>query len=88
MNIIDIANGHVKEVFNINEDLYKKRLQVCYRCLLYSKKLGGICNNKLYMNPNTGDVSTKPKDGYIRGCGCLLLRKTAIANSTCPLGKW
>ena len=58
MNVGDILNGHIKELLNLGEDLSKNRLQICYSCPLYSKKLGGLCNDKLWLNINTGDVNT------------------------------
>lgn len=88
MNILDIANGHVKEILNLNQDLSTNRLKICYSCPLYSSKLGGTCNNKLWLNVNTGDVSMENKSGYKRGCGCRLLAKTRLLNAICPVGKW
>ena len=88
MNIFDIANGHVKELFNLNEELSQGRLKICYSCPLYSKKLGGTCNNKLWLNVNTGDVSIENKPGYKRGCGCRTSAKTRLPNAVCPVGKW
>lgn len=88
MNAFDIVNGHVKELLNLEEDLSKNRLKVCYRCPLYSRKLGGTCNNRLWLNVNTGDVSISRKDGYINGCGCRLKAKTRLPNAECPVGKW
>lgn len=88
MNILDIANGHIKNIFNLNEDMSNNRLKICYACPLYSTKMGGICNNKLWLNVNTGDVSNEKKKDYKRGCGCILSAKTRLANATCPLGKW
>lgn len=88
MNILDIANGHVKEILNLNQDLSTNRLKICYSCPLYSSKLGGTCNNKLWLNVNTGDVSMENKSGYKRGCGCRLLAKTRLPNAICPVGKW
>ena len=88
MNILDIANGHVKEILNLNQDLSSNRLKICYSCPLYSSKLGGTCNNKLWLNVNTGDVSMENKSGYKRGCGCRLLAKTRLPNAICPVGKW
>lgn len=88
MNVVDIVNGHVKEVFNLGEDLSKNRLKICYGCPLYSNKLGGICNSKLWLNVNTGDVSTTAKPGYVKGCSCRLNAKTRLANAACPAGKW
>lgn len=88
MNVFDIVNGHVKEVLNISKDLSENRLKICYRCPLYSNRLGGICNSRLWLNPNTGDVSISKKDGYISGCGCRLQAKTRLPNAVCPVGKW
>ena len=50
--------------------------------------MGGICNPKLYLNPKTGDVSTKYKDGYGKGCGCRLQAKTKLTGARCPNDKW
>lgn len=88
MNVVDIVTGHTKELLNLGEDLSKNRLKICYSCPLYSNKLGGICNSKLWLNVNTGDVSTTVKPGYVRGCSCRLNAKTRLANATCPAGKW
>lgn len=88
MNVVDIINGHTKELLNLGEDLSKSRLHICYSCPLYSNKLGGICNSKLWLNVNTGDVSTTAKPGYVRGCSCRLNAKTRLTNAACPAGKW
>lgn len=69
-------------------DLGESRMQVCYSCPIYSPKFGGLCNNRLWLNPNTGDVSTEQKEGYKRGCGCRLRAKTKLPHEMCPLGKW
>ena len=86
--MLDIVNGHVKELFNLNKELSQNRLKICYSCPIYSKKLGGLCNNKLWLNPETGDVSTTQKEGYIRGCGCRTASKTRLPNAKCVAGKW
>ena len=88
MDIQGIIQGHINEVFNLQETLSKNRLQICYKCPLYSPKFGGICNSKLWLNPNTGDVSTEKKEGYINGCSCRLQAKTRLTNAKCPVGKW
>lgn len=88
MNVLDIANGHINEILNINEDISKNRLEICYMCPLYSPRLGGTCNNRLWLNVNTGDVSTIKKSGYANGCGCRLSAKTRLPNAKCPVGKW
>lgn len=88
MNILDIANGTIKNILNLNQDMSQNRLKICYSCPLYSTKMGGLCNNRLWLNPNTGDVSDVKKTGYQRGCGCILASKTRLANAECPVGKW
>lgn len=88
MEVGNIIKGHFNEVLNINGDISSNRLNICYRCPLYSSRLGGVCNNRLWLNVNTGDVSTTKKPGYASGCGCRLSAKTRLPNAKCPVGKW
>jgi hypothetical protein len=78
LEIGNIVKGHLNEVLGLNKDLKEQRLRICYMCPLYSKKYGGICNNKLFLNPITGDVSLSKKEGYKQGCGCRILAKTTL----------
>lgn len=88
--INDIIDGHLKELFNKEEDLSKERLLVCKTCPLYKSDsiLGAICNSKLYLNPDTNDISNYPRKGYYNGCNCRLEAKSRLLNGKCPLGKW
>lgn len=88
MEIGQIVKGHMNELLGLNKDISEERLKVCYSCPLYSTKFGGLCNNRLWLNPNTGDVSTSEQEGYIHGCGCRLLAKTKLPGASCPLKKW
>lgn len=88
MEIGNIIRGHVNEFFGLNKDISEGRLKICYTCPLYSSKLGGTCNNKLWLNVETGDVSSTPKEGYRKGCGCRLLAKTSLTDAVCPVNKW
>ena len=65
---------------NINE-----RLAICRKCPIYNN---GRCNSKLYLNPNTNEVSTYPKTGYIRGCNCIMTVKAKNPYNHCIAGKW
>lgn len=47
-----------------------------------------VCNGNLYINPETNDVATRFKLGYIKGCDCYIPRKVLNANAKCPAGKW
>lgn len=88
MEIGQIVQGHLNEVLGLNKDISQERKKICYQCPLFSSKFGGICNNKLWLNIETGDVSTYPIDGYKSGCGCRINAKTTLSNSKCPVGKW
>lgn len=88
MEIGNIVNGHVNELLGLNKDISKERMKICLKCPLYSPKYGGLCNNKLYIDPNTNDISIQPKDGYVRGCGCRLKSKTTLLNAKCIIDKW
>lgn len=87
-NASQIIEGHARELFGLNSDLSEGRLRICLKCPLYLDQFGGICNNGLFYNPKTGDVSEKKKDGYYKGCGCRLRAKTTLKNEHCPAGKW
>lgn len=65
----------------------EKRLRICEACPICDTE-NWICNAKLYINPSTDDVSTKPKDGYVKGCGCAILYKYKNKNKHCPANKW
>ena len=61
-------------------DLYslviEEREKICKKCPICDLD-NWICNAKLYLNPETNDVSIIPKEGYIKGCGCILKYKEA-----------
>lgn len=89
MNVGNIINGHLNEFFGLNKDLYIERIKICKKCPLYATKpYGDICNNFLYLNPETNEISKQKKEGFIRGCGCRLNAKLTIPNESCPLKKW
>ena len=88
MEVGNIVKGHINEVLGLNKDISTGRLQICYQCPLYSNKFGGLCNSRLWLNVETGDVSMIRKPGYQNGCGCRLNAKTSLPNAICPVGKW
>jgi hypothetical protein len=63
------------------------RLKICEHCGIYDPERK-LCNGDLYINPETNDVSIKPKAGYIKGCSCYIPRKVLNAKAKCPAGKW
>lgn len=68
-------------------ELVEKRIEVCLTCPLYKETaFGAICSPKLYIN-SEGDVSYIPKEGYKKGCNCILRRKAANPSNHCVIGK-
>lgn len=65
----------------------KDREQICKSCPILNPQKQ-ICNPKLWINPDTNEVSTYPKSGYIRGCGCMVFKKMRNLNAHCVAGKW
>lgn len=69
------------------EEEINRRRELCNHCGIYDSEKD-ICSGSLYLNPENNNVSDKPKDGYIKGCGCLLKRKIPNINRHCPAHKW
>lgn len=89
MGITDILEGHTNELLGLNKNISEARLNICKKCPLYKITLAGpLCNNKLWLDVNTGDVSLNNKPGYKQGCGCRLNAKTTLPYASCPVGKW
>ncbi len=90
MGLGAIVEGHIKEITKQNQNLSDIRMNICRECPLFKviPVAGPICNNRLYLNVQTGDISETPKTGYRKGCGCRLQAKTRLDKAMCPLGKW
>lgn len=71
-------------------DFAKKRLAICKECLLYKNdpERGPICNPAKYMSPDGKEVSYFRKDGWVRGCSCLIGYKIIKQNAHCVAKKW
>lgn len=63
----------------------EERLKICQRCPIYTN---GRCNSNLWINPDTNEVSSTSKPGYVRGCNCLISIKAKNKNNHCVAGKW
>lgn len=87
-SVSNIIKGHTNEMLGLNKDISEVRMSICKVCPIFSSKFGGICNNRLWIDPETNDVSFTQKDGYVRGCGCRCLAKTTIPSEHCVAGKW
>ena len=89
MSINQLIEGHYKNLVNKNNDLMEKRMTICKDCKLYKEDtvLGAICNNRLYLNPKTNETSIVKKEGFSRGCGCMLRAKARLKDAKCPIFK-
>lgn len=88
IGIGNIISGHINEALGLNKNIAEARLKICKKCPIYLSRYGGICNSQLWINPKTNEVSTKQKDGYVKGCGCRVSAKTTLVNARCVAGKW
>lgn len=87
----NIIEGHINEFLGNKESLAKPRREICKKCPLYHTNTfwgWSECNSKLWLDPETGDVSTKEKAGYKKGCGCRIEAKITVASEHCPANKW
>ena len=65
----------------------EERERICKACPIFNP-IDEKCNSRLWLNPDTDEVSTTPKPGFIRGCGCILPVKIKSLVSHCIAGKW
>ena len=65
----------------------EEREEICKKCPIL-EPYRRVCNPKLYLNPDTNEVSTTPKAGFIRGCNCAVFIKMKNLNNHCVAGKW
>lgn len=63
----------------------EERMEICSKCPIYTR---GRCNSNLWLNPDTNDVSTYARPGYVRGCNCLISIKAKNSSNHCVAGKW
>jgi hypothetical protein len=85
----DILKGTLNNMLKKEEELSKYRMDICKECKLYTVNnvFGPVCNNKLFLNANTNKTSPYPREGYIKGCGCILNSKTRLKGAKCPTSK-
>ena len=68
-------------------ELVDKRLEICKACHLYKETaFGPVYNPKHHINEE-GETSYIPKEGYKKGCNCILRRKAANPGNHCIIGK-
>ena len=70
----------------MKEQSIEERLNICKKCPIYS--VDGRCNSNLWLNPDTNEVSTYARVGFIRGCNCIIQVKARNLYNHCIAGKW
>ena len=67
----------------------EERLKICEKCKLMTmtSDYGPRCDSSKYLNLETGEVSRIPRQGWIRGCNCVLRYKVRDPNARCVAGK-
>ena len=70
----------------MKESSIEERLAICKECPIFT--VDGRCNSKLWLNPDTNEVSTYARIGYTRGCNCLVKVKARNPYNHCIVGKW
>lgn len=89
MGLKAILDGHTNELLGLNKDASEARMKICKQCPLFKKTIvGPICNSRLWLDLETGEISTTKKDRYKNGCGCRLEAKTTLLSAVCPINKW
>ena len=80
-----------KNLKNKNRSMHvqniEERKRICEECPIFGPAKE-VCNPKLWINPDTNDISTSPKAGYIKGCGCHVYIKMRNLSNHCVAGKW
>ena len=71
----------------MREQSIEERKKICDKCPIYNPT-EGTCNSRLWLNPNTNEVSTYNKTGFVRGCGCIVSVKMRNLLNHCIAGKW
>lgn len=85
-----IAEGIYNNITNKQEELFEYRISICNKCKLIKDDpfFGEVCNSKLWLNPITDELSTTEKEGFFKGCGCILSSKCRVPEAQCPIKKW
>ena len=65
----------------------EERMNICKRCPIFSP-MDERCNSRLWINPDTNEVSTSFRTGFVRGCGCIVSVKVKNSLNHCVAGKW
>lgn len=70
------------------EKFIEDRIAICQKCAISRMTEFGLkCDERKYLNPETNESSFFKKDGWKKGCGCLIQVKIKNSNNHCPANK-
>lgn len=88
----EIFKGHVNELRHWlkltdkkEEDIFLFRKKICDQCPM---RISNTCSTNKWIHPETMEVSSTQKNGFVNGCGCRLSAKQKSLASKCPAGFW
>ena len=84
----NIVEGYTNLALGKNGGMSDARMEICRKCPLFKNVAGGLCNPRLWLNPETDEVKTVKTPGFYKGCGCVLASKTRASAAHCPAKKW
>ena len=71
------------------EDFVEKRLEICRKCaIMRNTEWGMKCDDRKWLNKETNESSFFKKNGWVKGCGCMINSKSKNLNNHCPANKW
>ena len=72
------------------EDFAEKRLEICRKCPICTidSEFGMKCDERKWISPDGTQSSFFKKDGWKKGCGCILQFKVRNINKHCVIGLW
>ena len=72
------------------EEFVNERLEICKKCpiALNDKTVGLKCDSRKWVSPDGKESSIFFKEGWTKGCGCIIRFKIAQINNHCPAKFW
>jgi len=71
------------------EKFVEKRLEICSNCpIMRITEYGMKCDDRKWISPDGKEGSFFKKDGWKKGCGCILNYKVRNASNHCVIRLW
>lgn len=67
----------------------QERINICRNCpIIRQTEFGLKCDDRKWISPDGKQGSFFKKDGWKRGCGCLIAQKSRNSNNHCIINLW